>query len=58
MLSHDHPRFADIDYQPERFVEQPAYDDFPDYQEEVRAELRNEVREILQMIPSLRNEAE
>ena len=53
-VSHDHCRFADPDYQPDRFVEQPAYDDFPDYQEEVRAELRNEVQGILQMIPSLR----
>ena len=56
MISHDSCRYADPDYQPDRFFEQPAYDDFPDYQEEVRAELRNEVRAILAMIPGLRKQ--
>lgn len=60
MLNHDSCRFADPDYQPERFFEQPAYDDFPDYQEELLAEqrtleaIRNEAVAILSMIPSLR----
>ena len=56
MLSHDHPRFCDPDYDPYP-VRTDDYDG-PDYQSEVLAEersreaLRSEIEAILAMIPS------